>query len=228
VVLHIKTKKSNWLHCRHAVIAVLSCFVIVGCSTTSKSTEAEKRASLDTLIKQAEGELAKGKSEQAIALLNQAAKENPTSMLPWLKMSNIWFNSGNYPSAILTANEVLKRESEQQEAKSILVVAGLRVAAGAITGLVQQNPVNFSARVEAENLTKALRTALGEKVLVPGPAAENAPAPSTASAQQHRKHVAVAPKRTNPAPNEAPVAAAPVSPVVSTSSAGSDPFKSLK
>jgi tetratricopeptide (TPR) repeat protein len=226
VDLHIKTKKINKAHYRISLIAILSCFLIAGCTTTSKTSEAERRASLDTLIKQADGELANGRSEQAIALLNQAAKENPTSMLPWQKMSNIWFNSGNYPSAILTANEVLKRESENQEAKSILVVAGLRVAAGAITGLVQKNPVNFSARDEAENLTKALRTALGEKVLVPGPA-ETAPA-SASPAQHHYKHVAAS-KRTSPAHNASPVASAePASPSVSASSSGSDPFKSLK
>ena len=227
--LHIKTKKMAWQNYRQLSVLALVCCLMAGCSTTSKPTEAERRASLDTLIKQADGEFVKGKSEQAIALLNQAAKENPTSMLPWLKMSNIWFNSGNYPSAILTANEVLKRESENQEAKSILVVAGLRVAAGAITGLVQQNTVNLSARVEAENLTKALRNALGEKVLVPGPATETAQPPAAAPAQAQHKHVAAASKRAPQARAETPVAsAAQASPSVSTSSSGSDPFKSLK
>jgi tetratricopeptide (TPR) repeat protein len=221
---HIKTKKTTWLHWQHSAAAVLVCFAIAGCSTTSTNGDADARASLDTLIKQADNELVNGRSEQSIALLNQAAKENPTSMRPWLKMSNIWFNAGNYPSAILTANEVLKREAENQEAKSILVVAGLRVAAGAITGLMQQNPVNSSARVEAENLTKALRTALGEKVLVPANAADTAAAPAPAA--HHYRHAAAA-KRTSPANNEAPVASA--SPSTNTSSSnGSDPFKSLK
>lgn len=222
MILHARTKKINWPRFQHLATAVLACLLIAGCSTTGKPSEADQRASLDTLLKQADTELANGKSEQSIVLLNQAAKENPTSMLPWLKMSNIWFNSGNYPSAILTANEVLKRESENQEAKSILVVAGLRVAAGAITGLVQQNQVNFSARVEAENLTKALRTALGEKVLVPGPAAD-APPPPPVPVRHHYRHIATKKKAA------APVASAEQdSPSVSASSSGSDPFKSLK
>lgn len=226
--LHKKTKKMIWGNYRRLTLAVITCCVIGGCATTSAPTEAEQRASLDTLLKQADGELAKGKSEQAIALLNQAAKENPTSMVPWLKMSNIWFNSGNYPSAILTSNEVLKRESENQEAKSILVVAGLRVAAGAITGLVQQNQVNFSARTEAENLTKALRTALGEKVLVPGAGAENAPPPPAAPPPSHRRHAAAPRRVSQPRAETAAASSASASPTVSASSSGSDPFKSLK
>jgi hypothetical protein len=228
VVSRIKTKKTKRLYCKKAILAAIACSFITACATPGPSTEEERRASLGTLIKQADSELAKGKNEQSIALLNQAAKENPTSMLPWLKMSNIWFNAGNYPSAILTANEVLQRESENQEAKSILVVAGLRVAAGAITGLIQPNPVNSSARVEAENLTKALRVALGEKVLVPGSVADNGstqPAPT----QHAHKRAATAPKRTVHATNDAPVAsAAPASTAITTSSNGSDPFKSLK
>lgn len=224
VSFHIKTKKLNWRQFQRTAIAVFACFLIAGCASMGNSTEADQRASLDTLIKQADNELANGRSEQSINLLNQAAKENPTSMLPWLKMSNIWFNAGNYPSAILTANEVLKRDSGNQEAKSILVVAGLRVAAGAITGLVQRNEVNFNAHQEAENLTQALRSALGEKVLVPAPAPEPAPAP----VQHHYyKHTV---KRAHPVTHSTtPVAAAePDTRASSNSSSGADPFKSLK
>jgi tetratricopeptide (TPR) repeat protein len=202
---------------------IFACALIAGCATTSKPTEAEQRASLDTLIKQADGELANGRSEQSIALLNQAAKENPTSMVPWLRMSNIWFNAGNYPSAILTANEVLKRDAGNQEAKSILVVAGLRVAAGAITGLVQRNEVNFNAHKEAENLTQALRSALGEKVLVPAPAAEQSPAPSQ---HHYAKHTA---RKTYPTHSATPVASnAPAATASNSSGSEPDPFKSLK
>jgi hypothetical protein len=225
VVLHIKTKNMSNLY--RLLVAVISCLLISACSTAGKTTDPERRASLDTLLKQADGELVQGRSEQSIALLNQAARENPTSMQPWLKMANIWFNAANYPSAILSANEVLKREADNQEAKSILVVAGLRVAAGAITGLVQQNQVNYSARTEAENLTKALRVALGEKVLVPG-AADTAQPPAPAPATHRYKHVATS-KRAAPPRAAAPIASAEPAPhPVATSSGGSDPFKSLK
>lgn len=240
--LHKKFKKIQWSECRKPVLVVMACLLMTACASTKKVDPAEQRSSLDSLIKQADTEAAIGKNEQSIAILNQAAKENPTSMLPWLRMANLWFNTANYPSAILSANEVLLRESENQEAKSILVVAGLRVAAGAITGLVPQNPVTPGARAEAESLTKALRAALGEKVLVPSQAGD-APAPAAptpAPVQHRRKHVAAVAPVTTPAPvaTVTPMAAPtrpaaevnsrPASAPVNTVSSGSDPFKSLK
>jgi tetratricopeptide (TPR) repeat protein len=190
---------------------------------------------------QADSELGKGRRDQAIALLNQAAKESPTNVAPWLKIANIWFDEGNYPSSILAANEVLARDASNQEAKSLLVVSGLRVAAKAVQGLVPHNPVNPNARQEAENLTKSLRLALGEKVLVPAEAEKPAN-----PAQRQRKKAAVrghvtAKAEAAPAatPTTASAAAAPAAPQESATrkvsmtiepkaSASGDPFKSLK
>jgi hypothetical protein len=235
VGLIIKTNKVSMYRCQLALIVAFAVVPLAGCmSMTSKpATIQQKQASLDMLIKQSDSELASGKSEQAINILNKAAKENPTSMQPWLKLSNIWFNLGNYPSAILAANEVLQRDADNQDAKSILVVAGLRVAAGAITGLVQQNTVNSSARLEAENLTKALRASLGERVLVPSTVVDNSnsiPAPasqSVASAPARRRHSATAaPSNVVSASQASQVT--PAAQPVSVNSGSSDPFRSLK
>ncbi len=143
-----------------------SALLLSGCAAISlHSTHAY--GGPETLIDQAESALEKGRQEHAIALLNQAARENPTSTAPWLRIANIWFDEGNYASTILAANEVLARDPGNHEAKSLLVVSGLRVAASAVHGLVPRGPVNPGARQEAENLTKSLRLALGEPVLVP-------------------------------------------------------------
>jgi hypothetical protein len=138
-------------------------------------------------------------------------------MVPWLKMANVWFEAGNYPSAILAANEVLHRDAGNQEAKSLLGVSGLRVAAGAVSGLRSPSSVNSSARVEAENLTNSLRTALGEMVLVPaaegGPATRNKPASN---------------QRPNSGTSASAGRAAKAAPKSSPDAGGGDPFKSLK
>jgi tetratricopeptide (TPR) repeat protein len=188
--------KMHRLRPHNSLMPVLVCLMIAGCST-SKSKVAPPRTALEMVVNQAETELAKGKRDQAIALLSQAAKENPSSVVPWLKLSTIWFNSAKYPTAILTANEVLQREPENQEAKSILVVAGLRVAAGALSGLVPEDPVNPSVRAEADTLIKALRATLGEKDLIPvtceikpvsAPVAEVVPScPPTPTSSQSKK-----------------------------------------
>ncbi|WP_147375755.1 hypothetical protein [Noviherbaspirillum cavernae] len=137
-------------------------------------------------------------------------------MVPWLKIANIWFDAANYPSSILAANEVLQREPANQEAKSLLVVAGLRVAAGAVGGLRSPNAVNPSARLEAENLTNSLRNVLGEKALVPAVVPETKqPAPPVRS-RPLRAKASIAPVPNAAATN------------VNSSKGSADPFKSLK
>jgi hypothetical protein len=186
---------------------LLSISVLVGCAATAPVAGTPPTPQEITL-KEVDTELAKGQRDKAVALLEQAAKESPTSAVPWLKLSNIWFEAGNYPSTILAATEVLQRDASNQEAKGMLVVAGLRVAAGAVAGLRANGSMGTNARVEAENLTNTLRNILGEKVLVPAPA-EAKPANYT-------------PRTRNRA--GATTGHAPARP----SSSGTDPFKSLK
>jgi len=162
---------------KYLAVAVFGVVLLGGCATTS-TLGSDGQPSIEPLMTQADTEMGKGRRDQAIALLNQATKENPTNVAPWLKIANIWFDEGNYASSILAANEALARDANNQEAKSLLVVSGLRVAAKAVQGLVPHNPVNPNARQEAENLTKSLRQALGEKVLVPAESEKTAsPAP---------------------------------------------------
>lgn len=152
-------------------IPAICLLLLSACATTSSPERAQ--AQLESLTKEADAQLSNGQKDKAVALLNQAAKEQPTSMVPWLKMANIWFSDGNYPATIQAANEALQRDPANQEAKSLLVVSGLRVAANAVSGLRSSNTVNSNVRGEAESLTNSLRTVLGEKVLVPAPANEN-------------------------------------------------------
>lgn len=138
-----------------------------GCATTSAGANFD-RNSVEALIIDADSELAHGRSDNAISVLSYAAKVHPAHAMPWLRIATIWFDKGNYPSAIVAANEAIQRDPGNQEAKSLLVVAGLRVAASAVTELRPTGAVNTATRAEAESLTNSLRSALGEKVLVPG------------------------------------------------------------
>ncbi|WP_157691733.1 tetratricopeptide repeat protein [Noviherbaspirillum autotrophicum] len=193
---------------RFFAIPALCLTLVVGCTTTINSDRAQ--AQLESLSKEADTALSAGQRDKAISLLNQAAKENPTSVLPWMKMAKISFDEGDYPATIQAANEALQRDSANQEAKSLLVVSGLRIASNSVVGLRSLNAVNSNVRVEAENLTDSLRAVLGEKVLVPAPAAESRPA----SRPTPRKAKRAAPTRT----------------VVQTQAGAdvADPFKSLK
>lgn len=202
----------------------LACFLIAsallgGCA--SQPAESPRAAaSIEVFVRDAETELAKGNREQAVVLLTQGARSYPTSPVPWLRIANIWFEANNYPSAILAANEALQRDAASQEAKSLLVVSGLRVAAGAVANLRPAPAVGVTARSEAETLTNSLRAAIGEKTLVPAPP-NDARTPPPASRPRARL-----PRQPVPAKESA--ASAPTSGSRSAGAASADPFKSLK
>lgn len=198
---------------RHLLLAgmVLGVSLLAGCAATASGAKAPEEKT-EQVMKEADLELTKGNRDRAIALLEQAAKDSPTSAAPWMKLANIWFESGNYPSSILAANEVLQRDAANQDAKGLLVVGGLRVAAAAVADLRPTGSVGASARIEAENLTNTLRAMLGEKALVP-PAAipESKPAVHTPRIKRTSSSVSAGHSvHGNPATNSA------------------DPFKALK
>lgn len=208
---------------RKGVRSRLACFFIAsaflaGCATPSESPRAVP--SLEAVTRDADAELVKGNREQAVALLTHGARNYPTSAVPWLKIANIWFDAANYPSAILAANEALQRDSSSQEAKSLLVVGGLRVAAGAVAGLRPTSGVGANARSEAETLTNSLRAAIGEKSLVPAPPNEVKTPPSFNRAKAKPARPAVSSKE--------PAAGSATPNARSATGAVNDPFKSLK
>jgi lipopolysaccharide biosynthesis regulator YciM len=205
---------------RHAVqfsTLFLCLSLMAGCATTYVAEGDAERAKtvIDHLNRDADAEIANGNREKAVTLLTQVAKQDPANVEPWLKIADIRFAAGDYPASVLAANEVLQRDAVNQKAKSILVVAGLRIAAGAVNGLKQTGAIATSERVQAQNLTNALRDILGEKVLVPvtAPVAEDKPAtrPQRRSVRSHHPVASSGPAKTS-----------------TVSSANADPFKSLK
>jgi tetratricopeptide (TPR) repeat protein len=208
-------QKMTWHNvvCLWAVL--FAAVVMSGCAATSVDGGNAPDA-LELLLNDAKAEVARGRNEEAIRLLKLAAKEHPTRVMPWLKMAEIWFDDENYPSSIMAANEVLRRDARNQGAKSLLVVAGLRVAAGAVSGLRPSGAVGTATRVEAEDLTNSLRGMLGEKDLVPAPDIEAAP---VRQARRPRPRPEV---RRTPVRSASPTTAR--RPTVETM----DPFRSLK
>lgn len=127
---------------------------------------------MTTLLQQAQELNASGSREKAVAVLEQAAREYPTQKEPWLKIAQIQFDASQYPLAMQAAQEVLARDPLNQEAKSILIVGGLRISARAMSELRSENALSGTTRNEAEKLAKSLRETLGEPVLVPTPSVE--------------------------------------------------------
>lgn len=145
------------------ISAAISVSLISGCATapeTKVKTTAE-------LMKESQAALDNGKIETAVSLLESASKSNPADATPWIKQAQVQFDADNYPAAIQAADEAMKRDPANKDAKAIAVVASLRVAIRALADMNQDSLLRGSNRSEAERLARALRETLAQDQLVP-------------------------------------------------------------
>ncbi len=111
--------------------------------------------------------LEKGNQDDAVKILTDLAAKNPGRKEPWLKMAKVHFGAENYAQAIVAAEEVIQRDGEDREAKTIRAVSGLRVAAKSLNDLKDDVELRGGAHSDALGLAKVMRETLGEEVLVP-------------------------------------------------------------
>jgi len=158
------------------------------------------------------GDAAIGENDHAKArdAWRNAARNYPTAKQPWLKLSEDYFNTGDYGNAVLSAQEVLQRDPKDRLANSVLAVSGLRLTAGSLAALREDGAYPVGSRDEAVSMTKALREALGEPVLVPPP------------------ETAVTRKPPRPAARPATPAAAPAARAPAPPPAAGNPLDKLK
>jgi len=208
-------------------VALLGAFLISGCATDKipMSQDAFMEAMKTSEIK-VDSLLDKGNQEEAVRILGDLAKKNPDKKEPWGRMARIQFDAGNYSQAIVSAEEVLQRDTTDRAAKSIRAVAGLRVATQSLNDLRNDVELKGNARSDAAGLAKVMRETLGEDVLVP-PAeleARKKKEAAAAAAAARAKARAAEARRKESGSGEA---AAPVSHAAPASSGG-DPFSVFK
>ncbi len=211
--------------------AVLVCGMIAGCATQGNSTPPTPEA-FNKALSDADTVAKNGDQDRAVALYQQLAKTDPTREEPWSRIAQIQFAQGHYGQAIVAAQEALQRDQTDRQAKSVLAVAGLRVATQSLGELRQDAALAGDAKSDAQTLAKQLRDTLGEATLFP-PEANDKPAVK-------KRHVAKqAPKANDSADTNAaaPAATAPaqapagpsVAPAKAAQSGGaSDPFSALR
>jgi tetratricopeptide (TPR) repeat protein len=208
---------------RVLVIGAVLC--LAACAGNNTKPEPPPPPTTEQLMSQADSAAAAGQREQALTLLDTAAKNDPTNKQPWLRTAQIQFDSGNYGQAIIAGQEALQRDPTDKTANSIITVSGLRVATRALAALRDQSNLTGSVRTEAETLARTMRENLGEDVLIPQPAVPVAAATPRPAAHHHPKQPvpASAPAAGTDSGNaQADAAAAP------PPSGGNDPFSSLK
>lgn len=195
-----------------ALVCAVALSALAGCAATPPAPP--PRLDADAAVDQATTLASSGQTPQAFALLDRAANDNPVNARPWLKKAQLQFDQGDYPAAIVSAQEAVKRDGTSQEARSIAVVASLRIAIKSLTELRGEQNLNSNAQAEAQRLATVLRESLSTELLVP----------TEAPPEPVKKPVRRAPvRKPGSAPKAETATTAPEKPAES-----SDPFGALR
>lgn len=166
-------------------------FLITACASARVKTAAPVPPVFESSMEAAEALAVAGQPKHAIAAYEVLAKNNPIRKEPWMQIAKLRFEEKNYGHAINAAEEVLQRDLSDKQAKSILVVSGLRVATQSLALLSpsEDKELVVDAQVDARALVKVLRENLGASVLFP---------PAQAKKRPITKKAAPAPAGGNP------------------------------
>ncbi|GLU30658.1 hypothetical protein WKR88_04205 [Trinickia caryophylli] len=207
--------------------AVLVCAAIAGCATQNTANQTPEAfnkglADADTVAKA-------GDKDRALALYQQLTKADPTREEPWSRIAQIQFDQAHYGQAIVAAQEALQRDSTDRAAKSVLAVAGLRVATDSLGELRQDAALAGDAKTDAQALAHQLRDTLGQDALFPEEVAQKK------QAMKKRRIVRrpVAGQQKEAAGAEQPAAkpetaAKPAESAGKPAAGGADPFSALR
>jgi len=213
---------------------VLACGVIAGCATHDSNLAASPDA-FNKALADADTAAKGGDQDRAIALYQKLAAADPTREEPWSRIAQIQFQQQHYGQAIVAAQEALQRDQTDRAAKSVLAVAGLRVATQSLGELRQDASLQGDAKSDAQALAKQLRDTLGEASLFPPEQAAEKPAPKKRRVVRHVQKPAAKPTETAEAAPGTPSAPAPAAPApapapakAAASGGASDPFSALR
>ncbi|HTD02817.1 MULTISPECIES: hypothetical protein [Oxalobacteraceae] len=117
----------------------------------------------------------KSSADQEVQVLKDVAQARPTEKTPWVRMTQIKYEAGNYRDAVAYALQVLQRDPADKYAKGVVALGGLRLSIKALNDLGTQGDLNGSVLADAQTQTKMLRESLGETVVDPAAAAEAKP-----------------------------------------------------
>src|SRR5260370_42635963 len=145
---------------------VLACGVIAGCATQGNNTATTPEA-FNKQLADADTVAKGGDQDRAISLYQQLSKSDPTREEPWSRIAQIQFTQGHYVEAIVAAQEALQRDQTDRQAKSVLAVAGLRVATQSLRELRQEGSPAGYAKATAQAPAKPLAHTLRAATLFP-------------------------------------------------------------
>jgi tetratricopeptide (TPR) repeat protein len=205
--------------------AVIACGVIAGCASQGNNLAATPEA-FNKSLADADALSKGGNQDQALAAYQKLAAADPTREEPWSRIAQIQFQQQHYGQAIVAAQEALQRDQTDRSAKSVLAVAGLRVATQSLGELRQDASLQGDAKSDAQALAKELRDTLGEDTLFPPDQTQK----TVVKKKRYVRHIAKAapkPAETADTTAAAPAAPAPAAPAKAAGNAA-DPFSALR
>ncbi|AOJ85671.1 MULTISPECIES: M48 family metallopeptidase [Burkholderia] len=197
---------------------VLACGVIAGCASQPPAPTAEV---FNKSLADADAVAKSGDQDKALGLYQQLAKSDPTREEPWSRIAQIQFAQNHYGQAIVAAQEALQRDATDRQAKSVLAVAGLRIATQSLGELRQDASLAGDAKSDAQALAKQLRDTLGESALFP-------PEQRTTKARTARRVIHRPKAGAAPATEAAAAATTAPTPAAAPQKGGADPFSALR
>lgn len=203
--------------------ATLAASFLGGCATQPPAGSPPSAEAFSKSMAEADQAALAGEKDRSIRLLQKVAADHPSRAEPWSRIAQSHFDRGNYGLAIVAAEETLRRDPSNRQAKSITAVGGLRLAARSLEDLRKDSSLNGDASADAQRLATLLRETLGTNVLVPAPT----PAPEPASRARARARPTQAPAAAA-APAAAPAAPRPAAAAPRPSQGSGNPFDALK
>ncbi|HDR9486297.1 MULTISPECIES: tetratricopeptide repeat protein [Burkholderia] len=199
---------------------VVACGVIAGCASQPPAPPTAEV--FNKSLADADAVAKAGDQDKALGLYQQLAKSDPTREEPWSRIAQIQFAQNHYGQAIVAAQEALQRDATDRQAKSVLAVAGLRIATQSLGELRQDSSLAGDAKSDAQALAKQLRDTLGESALFP---------PETnarATVRTKRVRTVVHKKPSQTQTSEATATVAPTNTSSGGGAKGGDPFGALR
>jgi tetratricopeptide (TPR) repeat protein len=209
--------------------AVIACGVMSGCATNPSNTLSASPEAFNKALADADALSKAGNQNDALLAYQKLAAADPTREEPWSRIAQVQFQQQHYGQAIVAAQEALQRDQTDRGAKSVLAVAGLRVATESLGELRQDASLQGDAKSDAQTLAKQLRDTLGEDTLFPPEQKKVIRKPRYVKkvAKAAQKSQEAADTAAAPAAPTAP-APAPAAPAAKTTGNAADPFSALR
>ncbi|CAB3763349.1 hypothetical protein B7G54_33180 [Burkholderia puraquae] len=199
---------------------VVACGVIAGCASQPPAPPTAEV--FNKSLADADAVAKAGDQDKALGLYQQLAKSDPTREEPWSRIAQIQFAQNHYGQAIVAAQEALQRDATDRQAKSVLAVAGLRIATQSLGELRQDSSLAGDAKSDAQALAKQLRDTLGESALFP-------PETNARTGGRIKKTRTVVHKKVTPTQtSEATATVPPTNTSSGSAPKGGDPFGALR